>query len=395
MRRAVQTVAFSLAILLASSATPASAQIVRPGGADLAQGQDGPIVPLAPLRDASHERRNLAVDAVGGLHPLAESRPPRMFAGARYWGFFNSAGTRSPVEARAFTVNWLVDGPEDAVLLVKIRGSASPGGAWSEWREAAMTGALVELPALAQFVQVNVTMAGVSAPPLLRSLAVRASPSYVPPTRTEPPAGPSLKPDLRATKVEMRARLIKTNVPDPFMSTNKVTYEGLIGGTTANGHVIAAGDHFVSLPSTRSLNPNDHICCQTYTVDLTYNGVTCYQLPVWDVGPWNIYDDYWNTNSTRDYWGHDPATWGYNNRGDGEAYAAWCCGYHNGYTSSHPGSGGTVIAYTSNASPGTQVNSAAPGNLNGSEIDLSDGTINCLNVPSGALVLVTFGWVPN
>src|SRR3954452_11217690 len=33
------------------------------------------------------------------------------------------------------------------------------------------------------------------------------------------------------------------------------TREGLVGHATANGHTVTAADHFVSLPSTRSLSP--------------------------------------------------------------------------------------------------------------------------------------------
>lgn len=35
------------------------------------------------------------------------------------------------------------------------------------------------------------------------------------------------------------------------------TREGLVGGTTANGHIIRSRDHFVALPSRRSLAPRD------------------------------------------------------------------------------------------------------------------------------------------
>lgn len=71
------------------------------------------------------------------------------------------------------------------------------------------------------------------------------------------------------------------------------TREGLVGSTTATGHVIKPNDHFISLPSTKSLNKN---------VRLTYKGKSVV-APVYDVGPWNTDDDYWNPSDVRVYKG--------------------------------------------------------------------------------------------
>ncbi|MSQ23385.1 MAG: hypothetical protein EXR58_02365 [Chloroflexi bacterium] len=68
------------------------------------------------------------------------------------------------------------------------------------------------------------------------------------------------------------------------------TREGLVGQTTANGHVITEHDRFVALPSRRALNGLDR---RDYVVRLEYHGRTA-EAPVWDIGPWNIRDDYWN-----------------------------------------------------------------------------------------------------
>jgi hypothetical protein len=65
------------------------------------------------------------------------------------------------------------------------------------------------------------------------------------------------------------------------------TREGLVGGTTATGHVIQENDVFVALPSRKALNKN---------VELEYKGNTLI-VPVKDVGPWNTKDPYWLTNS--------------------------------------------------------------------------------------------------
>src|SRR4051812_37473087 len=72
------------------------------------------------------------------------------------------------------------------------------------------------------------------------------------------------------------------------------TREGLVGQTTANGHVITSNDRFVALPSGSVLNPNGG---STYTVTIRNpaNGRTASNVPVWDKGPWNLTDNYWHS----------------------------------------------------------------------------------------------------
>ncbi|MBI4213184.1 MAG: hypothetical protein HY534_02655 [Chloroflexi bacterium] len=91
----------------------------------------------------------------------------------------------------------------------------------------------------------------------------------------------------------MEARFHAENLAAQFgppTATLWATREGLVGGTTANGHVIVERDRFVALPSRRALNALDR---SDYVVRLEYRGRTV-EAPVWDVGPWNIRDDYWN-----------------------------------------------------------------------------------------------------
>ncbi|MBM2810008.1 MAG: hypothetical protein HW416_767 [Chloroflexi bacterium] len=64
---------------------------------------------------------------------------------------------------------------------------------------------------------------------------------------------------------------------------------GLVGRTTANGHVIQERDRFVALPSPRALSSRDG---REYEVRLTYRGRSAV-APVWDIGPWNQTDDFW------------------------------------------------------------------------------------------------------
>lgn len=89
------------------------------------------------------------------------------------------------------------------------------------------------------------------------------------------------------------------------------TREGLVGGTTANGHVIVERDWFAALPSRQGLETTVKVCTQT----------RCVFLPVWDVGPWNTKDDYWHAQ--RQMWTDLP-------QGKPQAQAAFEEGYNGG-----------------------------------------------------------------
>ena len=105
------------------------------------------------------------------------------------------------------------------------------------------------------------------------------------------------------------------------------TREGLVGFTTANGHVIQVSDRFVALPSRRALNRTDKAADQEFTVELSYGDRTV-RLPVWDVGPWNTKDDWWNDASFRQTaW--DTAK-GPLPTGTPQAQAAYLDGYNQG-----------------------------------------------------------------
>ena len=98
------------------------------------------------------------------------------------------------------------------------------------------------------------------------------------------------------------------------------TREGLAGHTTANGHVITERDHFVALPSRRALSARG---TGDYTVRVCAQNGRCAWAPVWDVGPWNTRDDYWNPVTRREMWADLP-------RGTAQAQAAHLHGYHEG-----------------------------------------------------------------
>ncbi len=143
----------------------------------------------------------------------------------------------------------------------------------------------------------------------------------------------------------------------PVTASVYATREGLVGRRTANGHLILPGDHFVALPSIRALSPRD---TGTYSVRVCAPATgRCGYEPVWDVGPWNTRDDYWNP--VRPQWTGLPV-------GLPEAAAANLRGYDGGRDQY-----------------GRRVTNPAG-------IDLADGTLTDLGLSGGAWVSVTFLW---
>lgn len=211
--------------------------------------------------------------------------------------------------------------PAGTAVIVEVRAELGPRR-WSEWAEVPAT-----LPD-ATVLEVRITLDG---PATVHSVRISAE-------RGEP-----------------------LKKPFALGSTYRVfaTREGLVGGTTANGHVITSRDHFVALPSRRGLSPKN---TGDYTVRVCAASGRCEWAPVWDVGPWNITDDYWNPPSVRQSWTDLP-------QGRPEAQAAYASGYNGG----KDGFGRTV--------------------LNPAGIDLADGTFwDGLRLTTNAWVDVTYLW---
>ncbi|MFN0073553.1 MAG: DUF5719 family protein [Chloroflexota bacterium] len=151
--------------------------------------------------------------------------------------------------------------PEDGALEVEVRGSVD-GVVWSSWSP---SGAAV-FPFAVRFLQHRVTLLARSESPMFTALETVTQPGVAMMTALQAKASPTVK---------------------VFGSR-----EGLIGRKTANGHTITATDRFVALPSRRVLNP---LGKTDYRVRITYQDRSV-EAPVWDVGPWNIKDNYWDEN---------------------------------------------------------------------------------------------------
>jgi hypothetical protein len=154
------------------------------------------------------------------------------------------------------------------------------------------------------------------------------------------------------------------NFAGPFSSTVFATREGLVGGTTANGHVIVPNDHFVALPSRKALSSNGG---HEFEVEISYGGHTAV-MPQWDVGPWNIRDDYWNPATLREKFQDLP-------QGMPEAQAAFQNSYNNGMDGGDTSRGPRKV-------------------LNPAGIDLADGTFwQDLQLPDNSFINVKFLWL--
>jgi hypothetical protein len=211
----------------------------------------------------------------------------------------------APVDRIEATVDLTAPDP-DSTVSVDIRG-LQQSGTWTEWQSAETASDLagtatdrslnVVLPAPSTQVQARLVLAPAD--------AGAAEPEVAGLTLTAYPAAPSVR--TQAPRVPLRSRIFATR-------------EGLVGHTTANGHKIAARDLFVALPSRRALSPRN---TSDYAVKACAPNGRCAFAPVWDVGPWNTRDDYWNPAGRRQSWRDLP-------QGMPEAQAAKAKGYNKG-----------------------------------------------------------------
>ena len=158
-------------------------------------------------------------------------------------------------------------------------------------------------------------------------------------------------------------------------STN--SSNGLIGTTTANGHVIDTLDHFCALPSANVLCSSDQD--YSWNVTLYHGNGSQTSVPVWDRGPKNWHDNYWDPESQREIYqylnqGGQPGLGAY----VPETEAAHDNGYNKGY--GEPGPHGPNGWYLEGISSGR------------SGIDLAEGTWRDLGLTGDDYVEVVYNW---
>jgi hypothetical protein len=269
--------------LLIGPTTPAG----PPGTSWTADLRDGDAVGVAVAGGAAR------IDPRTAFVAVAEGAS----GGGRPTGLLTFPARRLAAATDRVVVSVTGEVPAGATATVDVRARRE-GGGWTEWIPAAPGpgGPAVTLPIASAEVQARLVLAGdPEAGPTVRGVALTA--------RTAPPG--RAESDERDEALSYRVF---------------ATREGLVGRTTANGHKIGERDHFVALPSRRALSPRGS---SDYSVKVCAPTGRCAFAPVWDVGPWNTRDDYWNPGHRRQEWRDLP-------QGTPQAQAAHQRGYNGG-----------------------------------------------------------------
>ncbi|GAA2478958.1 SH3 domain-containing protein [Streptomyces gobitricini] len=295
MRATVRRLITGLCVLLVAATVPPAAATTRTAAEAAA---DRPVRSSwrIDLTSEKSDQTNIAHRAGGITVDDARTRTPS--EPRHSFAVYTSPSRSLGRQATAFTVREKAVVPAGTRLLTEVRGSGHPGD-WTQWRTAG-PGGKVRLPEAVSVLQVRLTLLGHrdgGGAPAVSDLVVHADAE-----QPEPPVTAAGAAGATAVTYRLFA-----------------TREGLVGHTTANGHVIKPRDHFVALPSRRMLASKGG---QEYRVRLCYKG-RCETAPVWDVGPWNTRDDYWNPPAQREMWRDLP-------QGMPEAQAAYQNGYNGG-----------------------------------------------------------------
>jgi hypothetical protein len=231
----------------------------------------------------------------GSLTLRANAPPaPAVYGSYVHFGLATSSPQRFSTSFRSLRVDYDANTTQRSAVRIDVRASAD-GQRWTAWEIDLASGTTATFAAAAQFAQYRAT--------LLSNDRSGPTVGAIQLTRL---SGPAIYGALEDT-------------PEPIAPTWKVhaTRMGMVGGRTANGHRIGKRDHFVSLPSWRSLASNGG---NEYMVRITYNGRSA-TAPVYDVGPWNVHDNYWDEQ--RERFGDLP-------RGYPQDHAAYFDGYNGG-----------------------------------------------------------------
>ena len=263
-----------------------------------------PLGPDATARQTVLDPGGLARGPDGSLRLSVNVVPAPRAAGAwERFGMWDSPPADVSAAFDAVQVRYRADVPVGTQSFVAVRASVD-GRRWSEWEWDVKDGAVVSFGPRQRWVQHRVVMFGdASRTPVV-------SPVQVMPQ----PAG-------------MRS-MAQAASEEPFAPTYRlrVTRQGMVGGRTANGHIIKSRDFFVSLPSWRSLSSRYG---SEYMVRLSANGRSVV-VRVADVGPWNYHDNYWSAN--REKFANLPVGWpedhaayyeGYNRRWAERGWVRW------------------------------------------------------------------------
>ena len=239
-----------------------------------------------------------------GRIALATDADPAAF---RFGAYHRSGSLIAELPTLAATtrirLNYDADIPSGTALHVDLRATLD-GSRWLPWIVDLPSGAVVAFPGSPQHVQYRLSLMGDALrSPVVRS--VSSTPSSAPATYNAVAADPyAVAPTFRI----------------------KASRQGMVGGRTANGFIIPPHARFVSLPCrcvTSSRGGGE------YKVRITYRGRSAV-VPVYDVGPYSVRDDYWNVVRTgypdlERGWPMDHAAYyeGYNGRQSDKGYVSY------------------------------------------------------------------------
>lgn len=330
-RRAIILV-LPLALILMLIALPGNA--FSQSTESVSQGNWAALAIHGPAGFAGADLENLSVGS-----DALELGTDEAFAGRGDSAFTSFGVLTSPVLSSdspfgAVRVTYDADTPSGTAVILEVRVQ-SADGQWSQWQEVTASGQGFSAPSRGAAVQYRATLkaGGAGATPSLRSVELDVQPA-----------------EMRFAEAEFQA--LDTHPTVRLYGSR----EGMVGRVTSNGHQIVEKDHFVALPSKKALNPKDG---KDYQVQVSYKGKTV-TAPVWDVGPWNSKDDYWN--SPREMFNDLP-------RYTPEVNAAFFNSYNNG-NDMH----GRPVIYPAS-------------------IDIADGAFADLGMKGSDWVDVTFLWV--
>lgn len=159
------------------------------------------------------------------------------------FGLYTSTAVQAAHPFRVLTLAVTALIPAHGLLMAAVR-TALPHGPWSPWHDMNVTVPAIIQGTTATRWQYRLSLSAdtLSDSPRVQQVTIRTIPL--------PPGYPTSQPPL---------------IVGPSYEVF-ATREGLVGGTTANGHRIRAHDHFVALPSDTVLACDG---CQDYTVTVS------------------------------------------------------------------------------------------------------------------------------
>lgn len=200
-----------------------------------------------------------------------ENYAPHWAGAWKYYGMADSETLRYQTAFNLATANWDATTPLGTAIELDVRASQD-GTRWTFWETLKSSGETAKFDTSQAYLYLEYRVRlfslfdGVT--PSFRGVTFDANKRDV--TTLKPFAAPT---------------------PPPTYSIYG-TRQGMVGGRTANGHIITERDRFVSMSSWRTLNKKDKYDYQIKIYNPA-NGKSA-TVPQWDVGPWNNNDNYWH-----------------------------------------------------------------------------------------------------